>query len=233
MPHIAACRRNQHAQRKKLKCRIGDFGTVGLHVEIVAPPADSLRQQQPRHDHIHKFEEGQLLSAGVSPCPQRAADHSPVNGDAAFPDIENRNGVVAKELPRHGDIIEPRADDAAGDYDQRQVDHRVARQAQPSLLTSGQPDGHKNPRHDQNAVPLQRAQKGPAVRNRHAHYLSLPQPSPLAHFRLRLLKAPICHPTNAISDRPLIAAPAISPCGTKRSSTVCAPGSRSTAKNCP
>ena len=135
VPDLRAALRDQHGHGEKLKRGICDGKSIGLHVEIISPPADTLSQRQSGNDHINQREQIQLAPPRKDERRKEAADQPAIDGQPALPDFQNGNGIFAEQAPRKGHVIQPCADDAAGDQPQGQIDHGILGQTATLFLS--------------------------------------------------------------------------------------------------
>lgn len=166
--HSRGSVRDQHAHGEKLKSRGQNFRAVAFHVEVIAPAADGLRQQNAGDQRIRQCEKIQLFPPGIEERRQQAAQDPAVDGDAAFPDIQYGNGIRPELIQTHENVVKPRAHDPEGNDPKRQVDNGVLRQLAAAFLLFCQQNGAENARHDQHAVPADAQKKSAAVGNRQA-----------------------------------------------------------------
>ena len=169
MPHVAAGTiGDQHAHGEKLKRRGQNLRAVAFHIEIVAPPSDGLRQQHAGGQHIRQRQKVQLFPPGIKKHGQHPAENPAVDGNAALPDIQNRNGIRPELVETHEHVVEPRAHNPGGDRPQGQIDDRVLGQLPAAFFFFRQQNGAENAHDDQRTVPADPGQKVAVIGNRQA-----------------------------------------------------------------
>lgn len=123
-------------------------------VEEVAPASDALSQQESDADNIQQGQELHLAYLCHQKSCQKAADDAAVNGESAFPDIEDAFPVAGVVVPVQQNVIGTCAHHAADDAADDAVHDTVG--VQPVLFHLGESVDHRQhqPQGDEDAVPL-------------------------------------------------------------------------------
>ena len=69
-----------------------------------------------------------------------------------MPYAQNLDGIGFEAFPAEEHIVQPRADDAERDGDEREIEHGILRQTQAFFLAGGKQQAKRYGRHHQNAV---------------------------------------------------------------------------------
>ena len=112
----------------------GGFRAEGLPVDEVGPAANNLPQQQPHYRQIPHGKKRDLMALRVNQRHNDAYNHRAVNGQPAVPDPSHSRPVQAAvrsavEIQIEQHIVEPGADDAAGQRPEHHIHYIVLRQA--------------------------------------------------------------------------------------------------------
>ena len=99
---------------------------VGFPVEEIAPAAHHLADHKAQGYQIQGCQNGDLLKdLAVDDHTDGGADDSAVDGNTAFPDIENGDGVGGILLPFKGAVVKPGAENGEGSNPQYTVQQIV------------------------------------------------------------------------------------------------------------
>ena len=137
----------------------GGFRAKGLAVQEIAPAADGLADEQP-HDHqVHHGPQLDMAAAAQDNGHDDHSDDAAVDGQAAVPDGDGLGPaepvLVVLELAEiEQNVIDPRADDAAGNAPQQPVDQVILADAVFRALAHAPPQGHQHAQGDEDAVPV-------------------------------------------------------------------------------
>src|SRR5436190_13377398 len=129
---------------------------VELLIPVVAPPADPLREQEPRCDGVHEQEDA---GAGAvdDPGTDHAAEEDPApDAEAALPDRERAPPVVGHLVPARDVVVSAGPDDAGCDAPDRHPQHQVGVAAEPLPAHPRQPDAGDDREQQHQAVHVDR-----------------------------------------------------------------------------
>ena len=104
--------------------------TEGLPIHKVAPAADGLADQKAQGNQIHQRTQTQLFDPGVDDDADGRADDTAVNGQAAFPDVEDGDGIVLIAVPGEDAVVKSCAQNGKGHDAQHTVENVVIGKAE-------------------------------------------------------------------------------------------------------
>ena len=151
--------RQAHAPRQRR------LRAEGLAVHEVAPAADELADKQADDDEVGHGEELKSLLALAPAQAQRDdddGDDRPVDGETAVPDGDGlapaeRAVAVFEVVEIEQHIVNPRAEDAAGDAPEHAVEEVILADAVFLLLAHAKRQRQHKAERDENAVPVDAA----------------------------------------------------------------------------
>ena len=129
-----------------------------LLVEVVAPPADRLRDDDAGTDRVEQRERVEVPAPGEDHHGEQAAAHRAPDREAALPDLERAGDPALAPLVSGEQVVNARADDA-GDHDRHRDlgdDLRVVPGAPPADVGDLGRDEHADREHQAVGVQLQR-----------------------------------------------------------------------------
>ena len=154
-------RLDEHGEGKKLQRGVAHCQAVSLLVEIIAPAADRLGQDETRGDDITEGKEGNISVFAEKPGGDQAGDDAAVDGDAALPDSHHGKEIVLKGIPGEGNIINPGTDDADGQGPQGKIDDGILFETGALFFPRAEVNGQRSARDDQKAVPGDQTENQP------------------------------------------------------------------------
>ena len=102
------------------------YTAVGFPIEEVAPTADHLANHKTQRDQVQHRKDGDLLNKlTMDEYTDGSADDRAIDGDAALPDVEHRQGPVGVHLPLEDAVVGPGAGDGEGGHPQHTVQHVI------------------------------------------------------------------------------------------------------------
>ena len=128
----------------------------GLPVEEVAPAAYQLADEE-AHDHqIQQRGQGALFDPAVDHDADEGTDHRAIDGQAAVPDVEHRNGVLGVFAPAENAVVGPGTEDGKGGDPQDAVQDVVLRQSRPLAAMAAIDTGQQQPQGNHGPVEVDR-----------------------------------------------------------------------------
>ena len=143
-------------QRPRQRCRTAEQ----FLVEVVADPADGLRERERRRRAVERDGDGHALTADHPDADADAGEQATGNAETSLPQFGNVAEMILELRPVGGDVIQPRTDHA-GDHGPHGDRVRVVTRTDAPLFesTAHQPHPRDDPESDHQAVgvDLQRA----------------------------------------------------------------------------
>ena len=119
--HHAVRTFNAHAQEEIAKNLLAE----ALPVEEIAPAAHTLTDQQPQNHDVQIGGDFLLFDLREEKQSQNPADHAPVDGQTAPPDVEDGGEVAPIAVPAEDHIVDSGADNGCGHGEEDCVRHPV------------------------------------------------------------------------------------------------------------
>ena len=98
--------------------------TEGLPVHEIAPTADALADEEAQHHHVQQGSHLDLLDLAEDADAQDCTQNTAIDGQAAFPDVEELVQMLAVVVPGEDAVIKSGAEDGEGGHPQHAV-HQV------------------------------------------------------------------------------------------------------------
>ena len=125
----------------------------GFPVEEVAPAADALADEEAQGNHVQHHQGLDLAALAENDDADDRTDDAAVDGQAALPDIEGRDGVGGVLLrPAEDDVISAGAENREGGDPQDAVDQVILFQAEVLRAAAGVHDAQDQAEGDDRAV---------------------------------------------------------------------------------
>src|SRR5665811_1109848 len=128
-------------------------------VEVIAPAADRLSDEDSRRERIGDAKETDLVDAASNICTERAESDGAPDAESALPDVQRFDRAPAfaeVQLVVGDDVVNPRADDTERDRPHRDVGDEAALAAACDPAFFADPDGDERADDDSERVSAQR-----------------------------------------------------------------------------